>query len=430
MLSQLHMPAVLVASLLLSPAVGNSADGVQPVDCSGKLATIVGTDGDDTLVGTPGRDVIVGLRGNDWIFGGEGDDVLCGDRGHDLLRGGAGDDVLYGDRGRDRLRGGSDADSLYGGPSNDLIDGGPGDDYLQGNPRPDEEGFAGPAAADRLAFSIAPRGVTVDLEAGTATGHGKDVLADQTWWVYGSRYGDHVSGSGRMERLYGGNGADVIDGGGGRDCLWGDGDDQASDRLLGGSGKDCLSAGGGGDVLFGGDGDDGLSDSGRRGHDRLYGEAGDDYLEDVFVAGAGQVISGGAGSNSGRLKARLLVDGKPRYPLIVTHLGAGTTTVDSEVSAHVETSGLSGIILWRGPWLVYGTDDAESFAVEYGGPVFAYAGGGDDLLGGSDEDDYLDGGAGTDQAYTGAGRDICVSVEDPYDEPCEVVSDSSLPPPS
>src|SRR5258708_6073059 len=32
--------------------------------CDGRRATIVGTDGNDTLVGTPGRDVIAALGGN------------------------------------------------------------------------------------------------------------------------------------------------------------------------------------------------------------------------------------------------------------------------------------------------------------------------------------------------------------------------------
>ena len=52
--------------------------GPMPATCRGRLATIVGTDGDDTLSGTSGGDVIVGLGGNDHITGRGGDDSLCG----------------------------------------------------------------------------------------------------------------------------------------------------------------------------------------------------------------------------------------------------------------------------------------------------------------------------------------------------------------
>src|SRR5437667_6067444 len=42
--------------------------GAPPL-CDGRRATIVGTNGDDTLEGTPGRDVIAALGGNDVVYG-------------------------------------------------------------------------------------------------------------------------------------------------------------------------------------------------------------------------------------------------------------------------------------------------------------------------------------------------------------------------
>jgi Ca2+-binding RTX toxin-like protein len=83
---------------------------VVPPLCGGRLATLVGTAGRDTLRGTPGRDVIAGLGGNDVIDGRGGNDVLCGGPGRDTLKGGSGRDRLIGGSGRDTLRGGPGRD--------------------------------------------------------------------------------------------------------------------------------------------------------------------------------------------------------------------------------------------------------------------------------------------------------------------------------
>ena len=101
-------------------------------ECAGKAATIVGTNADDTLTGTPGRDVIVGLGGDDTITGLEGKDILCGTGGADLIKGGADDDIVKGQRGKDSLRGNRDDDVLSGGADDDILKGGAGDDVLRG----------------------------------------------------------------------------------------------------------------------------------------------------------------------------------------------------------------------------------------------------------------------------------------------------------
>jgi Ca2+-binding RTX toxin-like protein len=81
--------------------------GQAPVTCKGLAATIVGTDGNDSLTGSQGPDVIVGLGGNDTLSGLAGNDVICGGDGKDTLFGGQGNDTLYGDKGTfDRCVGG------------------------------------------------------------------------------------------------------------------------------------------------------------------------------------------------------------------------------------------------------------------------------------------------------------------------------------
>jgi hypothetical protein len=94
--------------------------------CNGLVPTIVGTDGDDVLRGTTGRDVVMGLGGNDTITGGNGDDVICGGAGKDTIAGGNGDDVLLGGAGEDTLRGENGSDTLIGGAGTDVLDQGRG----------------------------------------------------------------------------------------------------------------------------------------------------------------------------------------------------------------------------------------------------------------------------------------------------------------
>jgi Ca2+-binding RTX toxin-like protein len=85
----------LVASAFLSIlAVEVGRAQAQAVTCYGRMATIVGTPGDDVIAGTNGPDVIAALGGNDVVDPWKGDDIVCGGSGHDSLSGWRGDDVL------------------------------------------------------------------------------------------------------------------------------------------------------------------------------------------------------------------------------------------------------------------------------------------------------------------------------------------------
>ena len=103
-----------------------------PVLCDGRVATIMGTDGDDRLLGTPGNDVIHGLAGQDVITGRDGNDVICGGPGRDQLFGNRGKDRLFGGAGRDMLKGGPGSDRLFGQNGNDAMDGQSGSDRCNG----------------------------------------------------------------------------------------------------------------------------------------------------------------------------------------------------------------------------------------------------------------------------------------------------------
>jgi Ca2+-binding RTX toxin-like protein len=120
-----------------TPAPAPSPGAAAPT-CSGKQATIVGTDGADQITGTPGADVIVGLGGNDVIKGGDQADVICGDGGDDVINGKSGEDLLLGEQGNDRLNGAGKNDQLFGGPGKDRLGGGFGRDRLFGGPGVDQ----------------------------------------------------------------------------------------------------------------------------------------------------------------------------------------------------------------------------------------------------------------------------------------------------
>jgi uncharacterized delta-60 repeat protein len=120
---------VVVAGVIRDPASNEPIDlafarfdGDTPpphVKCGPKLATQVGTNGNDTISGTSQPDVIAGLGGNDTLKGLGQNDVLCGGSGNDKLVGAAGDDLLIGNAGADKLFGGAGHDTLKGGPGKD-----------------------------------------------------------------------------------------------------------------------------------------------------------------------------------------------------------------------------------------------------------------------------------------------------------------------
>jgi Ca2+-binding RTX toxin-like protein len=122
--SEVEQEAEQAADNLVLP---DQDDAQEDITCEGETATIVGTPGDDELVGTEDRDVIAALEGDDEIQGLGGDDLLCGDEGNDTMFGGDGDDIMEGDEGDDNMFGGDNADrlnSIDGVVNNDSLDGG------------------------------------------------------------------------------------------------------------------------------------------------------------------------------------------------------------------------------------------------------------------------------------------------------------------
>ncbi len=95
------------------------------VFCLDAVVNRVGTEGNDTLIGTLAADGFLGFGGNDLLRGSGGGDRVCAGDGKDTAAGGRGSDRLLGEQGKDLLKGGRGKDQLNGGPGKDTCAGGP-----------------------------------------------------------------------------------------------------------------------------------------------------------------------------------------------------------------------------------------------------------------------------------------------------------------
>lgn len=99
---------------------------------------LIGTGGNDVIVGTQGADFLYGSDGNDTIRGLGGADVGNGGRGNDFVAGDDDNDWVLGESGDDRVLGGGGNDTVYGDQGNDFLYGGIGNDLLVGAEGDDE----------------------------------------------------------------------------------------------------------------------------------------------------------------------------------------------------------------------------------------------------------------------------------------------------
>lgn len=106
---------------------------IEIAGCFGRVTTIFGTPGPDSLLGTPGTDVIETLGGDDVVNGAGGDDLICGGDGVDAVSGGPGSDRVLGQQGNDRIYLQAGADWAWGGAGADLLGGSFGADTLVGD---------------------------------------------------------------------------------------------------------------------------------------------------------------------------------------------------------------------------------------------------------------------------------------------------------
>ena len=225
--------AAAAAIVGVLPAAGAAAQiPLLGPKCFGSTATIVGTEGDDVLKGTPEGDVIVALEGNDTVQGLGGGDALCGGDGDDTVVGGPGHDGIAVGRGADEGHGGPGMDLLVEfssdscGPcmpldprsrdnASDVMSGGAAMDFLGGEGGNDT--IVG-GAGDDLALHLSRfTSVSIDLSIGRAVSSAGGV--DELVGIenaFGSVNSDTIRGDNRPNWFFGFWGQDVIDGAGGR----------------------------------------------------------------------------------------------------------------------------------------------------------------------------------------------------------------------
>ncbi len=250
------------------------------------LATKVGNDHINLLLGTHDGDRLHGMGGNDLLLALKGDDVLLGGKGNDALTAGQGNDRLLGGSGNDVLLGNTGNDSLDGGTGDDILLGGLGDDTYTFGIGDGKDHLLDGLGTDRIVFNddvrledvwLERKGVDlivhysaqdqITVELGLT--HGilgideiviggtvhqlNDLLASGQIFMLGGDGKDHLLGGWENNTQNAGAGNDVLSGNAGDDTLYGEAGD---DRLYGGSGNDTLVGGSGDDLLDGGAGND------------------------------------------------------------------------------------------------------------------------------------------------------------------------------
>ncbi|PFV34768.1 hypothetical protein COL00_31035 [Bacillus cereus] len=236
----------------------------QQETCDGLPATIIGTNGNDTITGTYGPDVIVGLGGNDTVYGESEISTPAFIPGtNDRIFGEGGSDLLIGDFRTINIPLGVATVS-----SSDYIDGGEGADTIAG-------GFID-------ATNTAIGGT--DLGSGNDTllgGEGNDII-----YGWGRNFSIGVVGSITLE-----DGNTTISGDDGSDTIYGDVENLS---ILVGSfitngWRDTIDGGSGNDTIYGGSG-----------NDTIYGDVkvGNNNITPIGT-GNNDTINGGVGTDTG-----------------------------------------------------------------------------------------------------------------------------------
>ena len=410
-----------------------------------------GQGGNDLIIGNEGDDLLQGRGGDDTVQGFAGDDRVDGNDGNDVVRGGAGDDVVAGGAGADLIEGRAGSDMLISGEAPgaplsteqmaalragtpieavlsdvrafelrddgaaDTLDGGTGDDHMfigagdSATGGAGADGFsifadqgeseAGPAtiedysaAEDSLLLYFqsdaspedATIAVTDDGDDAVVTVDGQEVA--RIIGAAGQIAADDIE-IGQAEAppvqnqltINGTPGADTLPGGVEAEVINGLAGD---DDILAGAGDDTVNAGEGADVV-----------QGQVGADALNGDAGNDLMQG---RGGSDTLSGGLGDD--------WVDGNDNQDTVDG--GAGDDTVVGGLAADVLTGGADDDVLVAGELLADPLSTSALSALRGGATLndaISSEIGERVVLVDDGAADILDGGAGNDVLFFGAG---------------------------
>src|SRR3954453_11067297 len=362
------------------------------------MATLNGTEGNDSLSGTDSADSISGFGGNDFLSGGNGVDTVVGGSGNDTVYGDGGDDWLEGGRGNDSLSGGSGQDNIvfreFGAANADTIGSfDAGWDRIQ----LDVAAFANLGANGRFASGDA----RFYAAAGATGGHDSDdriIYNTSTGQLFYDADGNGpgaaqligtfqgapnitatdinvfgtptptppgtINGTSGNDSLVGTSGPDTINGLGGDDTIYGA---EANDSLAGGDGNDELFAGAGVDTLDGG-----------LGNDFYHVKVGDTIVADP--GGNDTVEADGSWTLAPELEQLTI---KPATSGTFTGTG---NALDNFIDAYS----------YQASFVLYGLDGNDLISGGEGPGNSLYGGGGNDHLWGGGGADSIDGGDGAD----------------------------------
>lgn len=291
---------------------------------------------------------------------------------------------------------------LNGGGGNDVLVGGLGADLISG-------GDGDRDAADYRFASIA---VTVNLATGGTAGEAAGDRYSGIEYVYGSNFGDTITGDAGVNRIVGGAGDDSLNGGDGDDILVGG---TGADRLTGGAGtRDAAdyqdaAAGVALNLVTGGSAGEAAGDV-YSGIEYVYGSAFADVIAgndatNRLVGGEGaDTLDGGAGNDvlAGGAGADQLIGG------IGDQDAADFGDASAAVALNLATGGTGGEAAgdrYSGVEYVYGSLFDDSITGD--DAINRLAGdAGNDTLNGGGNNDYLLGGMGDDVLTGGAGADV------------------------
>ncbi|MBK8914557.1 MAG: hypothetical protein IPM64_08125 [Phycisphaerales bacterium] len=413
--------------------------------------TIIGGPGNDFLVGTLGKDRIEGGDGNDLIIGSGGADKLLGQDGNDLIFGGGGSDEIYGGDKVDVLIGNGGGDCIFGGGGQTLTRGGLSvelGDLFFGNDGNDLIVSGNSVGTDLVGIDFAMGGggddslqlshggiLTVNsfsFQFGNlAFGGGGDDLVftrDGLDVVFGGDDNDTIrtrkgaqltigSGSSQFRLALG----DLIFAGTGNDTVHSDHDANDADRndddidfVFGGDGEDEIHGYGGGllsigdvsdpdfelrlgNLIFGGEQNDTIRTL--DGIDVLFGGDDDDYI----VAGKGDLLTIGSGSNEFRLALGDLIFGRDGDDeLHGDDDDEEADRDDDDIDVIFGGNGADTIFGYGGGLLSIGDSSDPDFELKLGNVIFG--GNQNDTISTLDGIDLIFCGAGDDTVTAGNGH--------------------------
>jgi Ca2+-binding RTX toxin-like protein len=392
----------------------------------GEPDKLVGTFGDDFMVGGVDRDILEGWNGDDVLFADQvvdlktvtdyrdfGGETANGQYG-DFLSAGSGNDILIGSAQSDALMGGEGDDFILGGAGHDLIYGDAS--YRTSDPDWTYKGLS------EMYQAADPSSPGWNNETGLSPVMGLfDTGVGGRDLIYGGSGGDLILAGQGDDIVYGESGMDSIDGGAGHDILFGGEDDDSINGDIGAGslsqhGNDYIDLGsgitqqyargnGGNDIILGGDTDDTLEGDDLRGLDVPAVYHGSDYIDGkggndtIWGHGGDDTVYGGEGDD--------YIEGD-----------AGTEFIAAQYQGNDHLYGEAGhdtLLGGGGDDVIYGGsgndlligDGSHIDSVAHGND-FIDGGEGNDDLHGDGGSDYLDGGSGDDKLFGGAGDDILI----------------------